>query len=189
MTSENGDEEIVIKTERTKIAAKIIKSCIIQKTAGMNIKLRFLIFGPGQGSAEYNTHRIPVKLMIEQDLRQIADFPENNIKTSTTLNVTVQEYLMMRDYDFTIILLLSIGSISEYSMYFSKEDVAPKIRLYVLKKYAASKSFLMKGPVRAFNRVYRQVYTFTNPAQLLSKISNLVIDILNYKMLVRSGLS
>jgi hypothetical protein len=148
--------------------------------------LSFLVFGPGKESKDYLSHRVPVKNLFEE-LDQSADFPEdirvipisNSLAEALADNVATRELDLMRKYDYTIILLISVGSISESSLYVTKADVAYKIRLYVPERYR-KRSYLMTGPVKAFKDVHRHVYYFKNPKHLLEMIRELVT-----RMLVR----
>jgi hypothetical protein len=170
-----------IKSETAEKVSNIINESIINKSVQCNIRVSFLIFGPGKDSEEYRTHRLPLKNMIEKDMHQIASFPEDLNATSDYL--VFNEYSMMEKYDYAIILLMSIGSISEFSTFFIKRKVAPKIRLYVLKKYAESKSYLNNGPIRQFERVHKQVYKFNNHEDLMITVARMVMDLVAYKII------
>jgi hypothetical protein len=89
----------------------------------------------------------------------------------------------MMDYDYTIILMMSIGSVSEYSTFFIKPKVGYKIRLFILKKYTRSSSYLTTGPIRMFKNHYRQVYIFCQPEDLLEKATKMLVDILAYRIM------
>jgi hypothetical protein len=113
-------------------------------------------------------------------MHQKADFPEN---LDTKSNPLIKEYSLMRKYDYTIILMMSIGSVSEYSTFFTKPKVAHKIRLFILKKHAKSKSYLANGPIRTFRNHYRQVYAFSQPEDLLEIATKMLVNILEYRMI------
>jgi hypothetical protein len=172
-----------IKSETAQKVSNIIDESIINKSTESNIKVRFLIFGPGKDSKEYVTHRLALKNMIQNNMHQIAKFPED--EKAKFGNAVIDEYFMMEDYDYTIILLMSIGSISEYSTFFIKEKVAHKIRLYVLKKHVRSKSYLSSGPITLFRKVHKQVYEFTKPEDLLVIAAEMVRDILSLRVISR----
>jgi hypothetical protein len=146
--------------------------------------LSFLIFGPGKKSKEFHSHRVPVKNLIEE-LKQIAAFPEDtNVTSGGDLiakelagNPATKELYLMKEYDYTIILMISEGSISEYSLYLTKKEVENKIMLYIEESYRNSQSYIMSGPVKAFEGVHK-VYYFNSPADLLKKIQEMVIRML-----------
>lgn len=169
------------KSETAKASLDLTNESIISKSIKDKIKVSFLIFGPGKDSEEYRTHRLALKNMIQDDMHHIASFPEDLKANSGYL--VLDEYSMMQDYDYVIILLMTIGSISEFSTFFIKRKVAPKIRLYVLKKYAKSRSYLNNGPIRHFERVYKQVYKFNSHEDLMTSAARMVIDLIAYKLL------
>jgi hypothetical protein len=146
----------------------------------------FLVFGPGKKSEEFYSHRVPVKNLIEE-LKQIAAFPEDIEVTSEDDLLVAKElannpatkelYLMKEKYDYTIILMISKGSISEYSLYLTKREVENKIKLYVEERYRNSQSYVMSGPVKAFEGVHK-VYYFNDSADLLNKVKEMVIHML-----------
>ena len=80
-------------------------------------------------------------------------------------------------------LLMSIGSIAEYSTFFIKENVAHKIRLYVLKKHVNSKNYLNTGPIDLFRKVHKQVYQFSKPEDLLKIAAEMVRGILALRIM------
>jgi hypothetical protein len=114
-----------------------------------NSILSFLVFGPGRNPKEFHLYRVPVKSLIER-MGQVAAFPEDvkipsqgdSIAKELADNPAIKELNLMKEYDYTIILLISAGSISEFSMFMSKQEIAYKIRLYIPQKYRGS-SFLM----------------------------------------------
>lgn len=193
------ETQFIPKTDISKQIADIIKSSEI-KTAFSEIKISFLIFGPGKKSPQFKPYRLALKNMIVRKKNQPADLPEevdnsifrdffrsSDFRPSSInralKNPVVREQIMMSKYDITIILLMSPGSISEYSIFFTKEDLAPKIRLYIPEKYAKSKSFIANGPVKAFKNVYKHVETFSSPEDLLKKVCTMVNDLLTYKLI------
>jgi hypothetical protein len=123
----------LLKSRKARKVTHTLTQSLIGKST-----LSFLVFGPGKRSKKYLTHRVPVKNLIEE-LDQNADFPEdirvipesNPLAEALADNVATRELDLMRKYDYTIILLFSVGSISEYSQYVTKSDVAYKIRLCV----------------------------------------------------------
>ena len=122
--------------------------------------------------------------MIENDMHQVAIFPED-IATSIK-SIVIDEYFMMEDTDYTIILLMSRGSISEYSTFLLKESVAHKIRLYVSKEHAKSRSYLNIGPIALFKRVHNHVFEFSEPKDPLSTAAEMVINILELRILSKT---
>jgi hypothetical protein len=170
-----------IKTAKARKILSIIDTSIIKKSIEMNIRIKFLIFGPGKNSKEYKTHRLALKKLIENIMHQTADFPED-LDVQSKSPVT-KEYFLMMEYDYTIILMMSIGSVSEYSTFFIKPKVGHKIRLFVLKKHTRSGSYLTTGPIRMFRNHYRQVYAFSQPEDLLEKATKMIVDILEYRIM------
>lgn len=154
-----------------------------------NSKLSFLVFGPGKRLPEFHSHRAPVKSLIER-LNQIAVFPEDvEVPSGSDLiakrladNPATKELYLMKKYDYTIVLLMGVGSISEYSIYLTKSEVAYKIRLYIADKHRRS-GYLIAGPVKAFKDVYKQVYYFKNPAHLLVRVKKMVESMIVLKPL------
>jgi hypothetical protein len=167
------------------LKANRISNTITSSLLG-NIKLSFLIFGPGIGSKDFDSHRKPVKALIEKELHQNAIFPEDidieseqdSVDQVLGTNPATKELYLMKQFDHTIILMISIGSISEFSIYLTRREVAHKITLYIMKKHRHSKSYLMSGPVGAFKNVYK-VYYFNSPEDLLlqvkERVNNLIV--------------
>jgi hypothetical protein len=74
------------KTVKARKTSRIIDTSIIKKSIEMNIRIKFLIFGPGKNSKEYKTHRLAVKKLIENVIHQKADFPEDlNIQSNSPI--------------------------------------------------------------------------------------------------------
>jgi hypothetical protein len=177
--SKNSDDEPAYYLRS--VRARGISNTITQSLLN-NLSLAFLIFGPGKKSEEFYSHRVPIKNLIEKELRQTAKFPEDidspsgqhSLGKRLTRNPATNELYLMKQYDYTIILMMSIGSISEYSLYLTKSEVAHKIRLYIQETYRNAQNYLMTGPVKAFNEVYRQVYFFNDLKDLLKKIKKMV---------------
>jgi hypothetical protein len=112
-----------IKSETAEKISNIIDEHVIKKSLIDNVKVSFLIFGPGKDSKEYGTHRLALKNMIENDMHQIASFPEDLEPNSRYL--VFDEYSMMKKYDYTFIVLIGRGSISEFSTFFYKTKRRP----------------------------------------------------------------
>ena len=181
MPADRGTEpKYSLRTVRAKRISNTITSSILDK-----FKLSFLIFGPGIGSKDFDSHRKPVKALIEKGLRQDAKFPEDivieseqdSVGQALGTNPATKELFLMEHFDYTIILMISIGSISEFSVYLTKREVAPKIMLYIMEKHRRSQSYLMSGPVRVFENVYK-VYYFNNPEDLLLQVKEMVINLI-----------
>ena len=191
-------DEFISKTQTAKQIDSIIKSAY-SKTIQSKKRARFLVFGPGAENDDYRLLRRPVKTETES-LGQWADFPEeihdHKIKeygtelglseaeiTSILESWPAKELLLMQKYDFTIILLISEGPISEFSTFFAKVDVAHKIRLFVRKDVRKTNGYLNCGPIELFEKVHKQVYEFCEKSDLLEKIRKLVSDIMAYKFI------
>jgi hypothetical protein len=169
-----------IKTAKAKKISRVIDASIIKKSLEMEIKIKFLIFGPGKNTKEYTTHRLAIKKLIETTIHQKADFPED---LDSKANALPKEYFLMMEYDYTIIIMMSMGSVSEYSTFFTKRRVGHKIRLFILKKHARSRSYLATGPIRIFRNHYGHVYAFCQSEDLIEKASKMLIDILEYRIM------
>ena len=127
---ENSIEEpdYVLKTPKARKVSHTITQSLIS-----HFRLSFLIFGPGKRSEEFHSHRVPVKTLIEE-LNQTAAFPEdismafgdNSLEKALLENPASLELFLMKKYDYTVILLMSEGSTSEYSLYLSKPEIAHK---------------------------------------------------------------
>lgn len=179
---ENSIEEpdYVLKTPKARKVSHTITQSLIS-----HFRLSFLIFGPGKRSEEFHSHRVPVKTLIEE-LNQTAAFPEDismasgddSLEKALLVNPASSELFLMKKYDYTVILLMSEGSTSEYSLYLSKPEIAHKIRLYIPASRRNSQSYLATGPVKAFNDVYRQVYYFNDPKHLLEVVKEMVMKML-----------
>jgi hypothetical protein len=102
-------ERVEAKTIKAKKILKIFEKSIIKKSVELNIGIKFLIFGPGKNSQGYKTHRLALKKLIEETMHQRADFPEDLNDRS---NPVTKEYSLMLEYDYTIILMMSIGAAS-----------------------------------------------------------------------------
>lgn len=181
MPGDRGTEpKYSIRTLKARRISNIITSSLLDK-----FKLSFLIFGPGIGSKDFDSHRKPVKALIEKELHQDAKFPEDivieseqdSVGQALGTNPATKELFLMEHFDYTIILMISIGSISEFSIYLTRKEVAHKIMLYIMKKRRGSESYLMSGPVRAFENVYK-VYYFDNPEDLLLQVKEMVINLI-----------
>ena len=121
-------------------------SMIIESGLAQSSKLRFLVFGPAKGKSGYKSHRLAVRTLIIK-MGQLAVFPEEmkqNLVINTAggikvRNPVLQEFELIKDYDYTIILMISLGAIVEFSVYFLK-NFSHKIRLLVPSKFRRSKS-------------------------------------------------
>jgi hypothetical protein len=175
------EPDYVLKSPKARKISHIISESLIS-----HLRLSFLVFGPGKRSEEFQSHRVPVKKLIGEELKQTAAFPEeipmtpgdDPIEKALLGNTAAWELFLMKKYDYTVILLMSEGSTSEYSLYLSKPEVAHKIRLYIPARRRNSQSYLVSGPVKAFEDVYRQVYYFDDPKHLLEVIKDMVIKML-----------
>lgn len=147
--------------------------------------LSFLVFGIGEGSEGFDSHRVPVKRLIEE-LDQNAAFPEEipaasrggSVEKALQGNTAVREIFLVQEYDYTFIIMMSYGSVSEFSSLLTKPEVAYKIRLYIPTKYRNSPGYLTTGPVKAFNDVHRHVYYFNDPQHLLSRVRRMVLKMI-----------
>lgn len=161
------------KTAKARGISSIIESSLLGST-----KLKFLVFGPADGADGYETHRVAVKNKII-DLGQIADFPEDlDLKLTGSDNPLLQELELMQEYDCTIIVMISIGSIAEYVTFVRSRQVVHKIRLFVDKKHQHSEGFLNSGLIEPFNRVYKQVFYFNHANHLLRQVRKMVKDMI-----------
>jgi len=187
-------------TKKAEEAYTIVKKSIIRAVIE-RVRAYFLVMGPGSGAEGFDL-RVMIKELIEKEKRQVATFPEDvSVETlrgflssigldvsylrNLIVNVTTKEYVLMLGYDITLILLMSVGAISEFSIYFTKLDVAHKIRVYHPEKFSKEPSFIRLGPLELFNRVYHHLYTFKNEEELKQKVGGLVDDYLTYLLLAK----
>jgi hypothetical protein len=170
-----GSYSIRIKTTKATRIHNIVEKGLIRSD-----RLHILVFGSAKSARDYTTHRLAVKRLIER-LNQVAEFPED-VKSHNT-NVALKEYGMMKDYDYTIIVMTSVGSISEYTLFFRNTAVAHKIRLFVPKRFQRSTSFLSSGLIVAFKKVHKQVYYFSSPKNLLLQVDDMIRSMIVYKKL------
>jgi len=159
------------------------------------VRASFLILGPGEGSEGYELRKM-IKKVIESK-KQVATFPEDvpvnklyeylsshgidsSYLSRVVVNLTTREYVLMLGYDITIILLMSDGSISEYSTYFIKRNVAHKIWVYQSESVSHAPSYVNMGPLDLFSKVYRQVDNFTSSQNLKKNVRGRIDDLLAY---------
>jgi hypothetical protein len=163
------------------------------------IRAYFLVMGPGRGKEGFEV-RMKIRRLIEKKKGQVAIFPEEitaenfkafmesiGINTSHLKNLVVnpatKEYVLVLMCDITIILLVSVDAISEFSICFTKQDIAHKIRVFYPERFSKDPSFVRLGPLELFRRVYHQVYTFKDYEELEEKANEMIDDYLVYLLL------
>lgn len=168
-------DQFIPKNQTARQIDSIIKAAY-SKTIKSRKRVRFLVLGPSSKNDAYDLLRKPVKREIE-NLGQEAEFPEDisdyEVKTfgkelgMSDAEITSildswpsKELLMMQKYDITIILLVSEGPISEFSTFFTKSQVAHKIRLFVRKDIRKTDGYVNCGPIELFEKIHKQVYEF-----------------------------
>jgi uncharacterized protein YihD (DUF1040 family) len=175
-------DRVVIKTAKVRKISKITDNAIFRKAYEKNIKLKFLILGPGKNSKEYKTHRLALKQLIK-NVRQQADFPvelKNDLE-----NISIKEDDLALKYDYIIILLMSTGSVSEFSSFLRRKEIANKIWLFIPHKYRKSRAYLTAGPVKIFKSYYKRVCYFRHAEDLLVKAKQEMIAIMILELYTR----
>jgi len=188
----------LLRTDEAKKVYFLMKEGTI-KAAIERVRAYFIVMGPGKSQEGYES-RLMIKKLIEEEKKQVATFPEDvsaeylrdflvsigmdvSYLKNLVVNPATKEYVLMLGYDMTVILLMSAGAISEYSMYFTKRDVAHKIRVYYPRKFSKDPSFIRLGPLELFSRVHRHVYIFKNDKELKKKVGEMVDNYLTYLLL------
>jgi len=191
----DADTEFDLKSEQSKRVNNIIKESLEELFKNFP-RLNFLVFGPGVGTKEFETHRLAVKNMIIDKKKQNADLPEeideqviNGIiedssgSTSPLIkkvlgNPASKELVMARGWDFLIILLMNIGAVSEFSLFMTNPTIAPKVRLFIPERYTNSEGFVNEGTVAMFKNAYDNIKTFRDAQDLLKKVCDTVEDLI-----------
>lgn len=154
--------------------------------ASLRIKLKILVLGPSSDSPDYASLRVPSRNRI-RELGHDAEFPEDvgdetmkkmlddrNIQISDLDNLlanwTAKELILTRLYDFTIILVVSPGAISEFSTYFANQSIAARLRVFVRHEHLKVESYIAGGPLDALMNVYKNVEGFKEQKDLIQKI-------------------
>lgn len=191
------DADYELSSDRAKQVSDIIKSSLYESIASLP-KINFLVFGPGIGTAEFKTHRLPIKQMIRNKKRQNAEFPEDinanllkniaNPKDQGFVNKLLEnpatkELIMARGYDFIIIPMMNVGAISEFSLFMTDTKIAPKLRLFIPKEHVKSKGFLAAGPISTFKKAYDHVKSFKDAKDLLKKVCAEVDNLIAMRLL------
>lgn len=101
-------------------------------------------------------------------------------------NWTAKELILIRLYDFTIILVVSPGAISEFSTFFANQSIAPKLRVFVRHEHLKAESYIAGGPLDALMKVHNNVEGFEEKKDLLQKIEVFVKNAARMKFI--SGL-
>lgn len=186
----DADTDFNLISDRSKEVYKEIEQSAIESSRHLP-KLKFLIFGPGEGTPEYLTHRLAVKKMIIDQKEQIADLPEEltaDTETSAIIdpssapkfikkildNPATKEITLGRGYDFLIMVMMSAGSIAEFPIFLKDLVIAPKIRLFIPEEHSGSSGFINTGPVRILKDSYDEVKTFKGAEDLLKKVCETV---------------
>jgi hypothetical protein len=188
----DADTDFDLKTDHSKRVYDIVKGSVVKSCRRLP-KLNFLVFGPGIGSAEYQSHRLAVKNMIIDQKEQVADLPEE-IPDEETNNVTdpsspsvikkilgnpaTKELTLAKHYDFLIIVMMSAGSIAEFPIFVKDPILAPKIRLFIPEIHANSNGFAMRGPVKVLKDAYDKIETFKDAGHLRTKVCETVEDLM-----------
>lgn len=189
------------QTDKAKRISAILKESLY-KTVRRTPRINFLVFGPGIGTQGYDSHRLPIKKMIEEKKYQNAEFPED-IKEDTLSgildpndpdylgkflkNTAAKEYIMAGAYDYIIIPLMSVGTFSEFSFFIRNDSIAQKIRLYVPSEHAESQGFLNTGPVKAFKDAYHSVKSFDDAPDLMVKVCEDIDNLIVMRLLQDKG--
>ena len=176
-------DDLKVKTVKARRIIRIIDTSIFRKAFEKNIRIKFLILGPGKNSKEFNTHRLALKKVIENDALQVADFPED--LKNESVNISIQEDDLAIKYNYVFILLMSTGSVSEFSSFLRKREIANKIWLFIPNKYRKSRGYLKTGPIKIFKGYYRRICYFDQPEDLLEKAKIIVTDILTFELHVK----
>ncbi len=193
----DADTDFILKTERSRRIQNNMKEGLIEIFKDLP-SLNFLVFGPGVNTVGYETHRIPVRNMIIEKKKQNADLPEEinedeinqiiHLFPSSSLirkifgNLASREVVMVRGWDYLIILLMNRGAISEFSLFMTNPDIAPKVRLFIPEEIANSDGFVNRGPVPLFKSVHDNVRTFRDPKDLLKKVCDMVEDLIVFRL-------
>lgn len=154
--------------------------------AASRVKLRILVLGPSSESPDYSGLRVPSRNRI-RELGHDAEFPEEipdetvkkmlkdrdiQIQDVDNLlsNWTAKELILIRLYDFAVVLVVSPGSISEFSTFFANQSIAPKMRVYLRQEHLKAESYIAGGPLDALRKVHNNVEGFEEKSDLLEKI-------------------
>lgn len=78
--------------------------------------------------------------------------------------------ILIRLYDFAVVLVVSPGSISEFSTFFANPSIASKMRVYVRQEQLKAESYIAAGPLDALKKVHNNVEGFEAKEDLLEKI-------------------
>lgn len=195
----NFTSDMLLTREARKVSDIMKKGSM--RTAIQLANARFVVMGPGEGKEGFES-RLMIKDLIEKEKKQVALFPEKvsraqlgDLLTLRGVPITDLEalartpvgigYLLMFCTDITIILLMSPGAISEFSIYFTMKDVGHKIRVYYPEVFAGDKSFIRSGPIELFEGVYSQVHTFKDGEELRLKVGEMVDKYLIYLSIAR----
>jgi hypothetical protein len=185
---EKGGENPHYASHYAKDIDDIIESGFLR--AASRVKLKILVLGPSSESSDYAGLRVPSRNRI-REMGHDAEFPEEisdvavkkmlndrNVQIQDVDNLlsnwTAKELILIRLYDFAVVLVVSPGSISEFSTFFANQSIASKMRVYVRQEHLKADSYIAAGPLDALKKVHNNVEGFDEKKDLLEKIEAFV---------------
>lgn len=135
--------------------------------SGRKEKLNILIFGPGPSGGSIYKKRCEIKDKINE-LGHSAHFGEDvctpDILQSSGLNLSVAEYIAVKQYDYIVCLMVSPGSIGEVHDFARDPKIAHKMTICIDLKH--KDSYGAKGVIRIFEGRHGRVDWFKSPKDI-----------------------
>lgn len=130
-------------------------------------KLRILIWGSGDGGGDLYVKRVEIRDRLNE-LGHNACFSEDIISAERLsaggLNVTIEEYMQAKSFDYIICLMTSPGSIGEVHDFVKKRDFACKMMVCIDQQHKSGYS--AEGALRIFEGFHGRLDWFKSPEDI-----------------------
>ena len=140
--------------------------------------IKVLIFGPDKSGGDIYDKRCEIRQKI-QKLGFTAHFCEDilnqEVLTTSGLNLTVAEYCTARGYDYIVCIMASPGTIGEFHDFAKDKKIASKMMVCIDNKH--KNGYTSQGVVRIFEGYNGKIDWFSYPNDIENcRLSTRVLD-------------